>query len=136
MKVNFEIKENIYIQYNDTLYDLHNEYDFIKYIFDIEKNSVTLYFKSISSEEIILLKHSSIIYFNSFKKIENNSIVIEDSNTLANISFFESLDRDTNDSINIRKIPNVDDDIIYFFENEDFIRLKSKSIEFLSEDTK
>ena len=42
---NFEIKDNIYLNYQGVLYDLHNDYDFINYKENQENNSARLNWK-------------------------------------------------------------------------------------------
>ena len=124
MNINFSIEENIYIKsISDELFDLHNEYDFIKHEVSYMDKKVSLVWRNTEDKNILILEHINVDYL----VIDSNSLG-EDANTLSTVSYFSSKDRSTNDSITSNSIPDKDDDIIYYFENENFIRISCDKI--------
>ncbi len=130
MIANFEVEDIIYIKKDNLLYDIHNEYNFIRFDFNDEHGNVSLYWKSVSSNSILKIEHKNIKYYLFNKSFINAKPAKEDSKTISSITFYSSLDRKTNDHITDQKKPSEEDDIIYYFENEDFIRVGCKEIFF------
>lgn len=128
MEVNFIIEENIYLKSKEKLYDIHNEYDFIRLEFDNESNSLILYWKAIESDNKIKIHHRQLEYYYSSKSFTKAQPDLEDSRTISSITFFSSETRDIHDNITYQNTPNSTDDIIYLFENEDVIRVKCKEV--------
>ncbi len=120
MKTNFRIEENIYvIDTSGRMFDLHNDYDFMKADVNQEKKIATIVWKEVEGNNLIIIEHFYIQYL-----ILNCESLDEDSKTLSTISFFTSKMRDLNDNITSQEKPEEEDDIIYFFENENYIRIQ------------
>ena len=118
MKTNFE---GIHIY-------LHNNFDYFNFDYNIEKREIKLFFRIhigewVSETEIksLILKHKNVNYLKIIEQDENSKF--EDDCSLSEISFFPSTLRELNESIVPQKKPNEKDDILYFFENGQLIRI-------------
>lgn len=137
MITNFEIEENIGIRNGNTFFDLHNNYSFIKFDFREGEKEVILYWDKSdgkwAEQEVynhLKINHTEITYFEyGFLDNENTSFE-EDRKVLSTITFFPSNNRHDNNSYTTQVKPTMTDDIIYVFENGNFIRIKCKSILF------
>ena len=136
MKTNFSINNNLNININDLDFDLHNNFDFEKISFDKHSMEIILIWKKSTGRwandiifECLELKHSKITFFHCgyLEDIYSN----EDWNTLSTITYFPSNNRINNDYCTLQTIPFLDDDIIYTFENDSFIRIKCDKIDFV-----
>jgi hypothetical protein len=67
----------------------------------------------------------------SFLLINSETGISIEDKTLNSIGYFPSNERHINDSITNRNKPQKDDDIIYLFENEQFIRVNCFEIKLL-----
>ena len=128
MKTNFEIIENYGIKFEEKHIDLHNNFDYLNFYYNIEKREIELHFKKhvgkwISKTEInsLILKHKNVNYLKIIEQDENSKF--ENDTNLSEISFFPSAEREMNNSIITQSKPNEKDDILYFFENGQLIRI-------------
>ena len=134
MITNFEIVENYALSYEGPHMDLHNNFDFVGLNHDITNKVLRLLWVKtngdwVSEKEFntIELVHEGI----SFLLINSETGISIEDKTLNSIGYFPSNERHINDSITNRNKPQKDDDIIYLFENEQFIRVNCFEIKLL-----
>ena len=137
MIINFELEDNIAIKFNGRYIDLHNNFDFIGYKYDISFRQITLKWTKSKGDWVqenefnsLQLTHSNV----SFLTISYDNTQYEfpdDDKCLSFVSFFPSTDRATNNGFIEQVKPNETDDIIYSFETEHFIRIGCKKIELI-----
>ncbi|MBI3219260.1 MAG: hypothetical protein HYZ44_07090 [Bacteroidetes bacterium] len=134
MLTTFEIIDNYGIKTADHFFDLHNNYVFVSMEQLNETDEIVVLFKKSDGEwaaretvKEIRLKHRGVSYLNVQEK--DADAAPEDETCLSDITFFAREDRDTNDSLLIQTTPNVTDDILYFFQSGQLIRIGCESIE-------
>ncbi len=134
MKVNFDITDNHALNFNGRHIDLHNNFDFVGFDYNIANKQLKLsWTKSkgnwVYKDELnnLVLVHNSVTFLTITDQDENSSF--EDDSCLGEITFFPSTAREVNDSIVPQQKPNDGDDIIYFFENGQVIRIHCEQIE-------
>jgi hypothetical protein len=139
MTVNFEITDSNVVVHDGRRIDLHNNFDFIGYYYNIGERKLTLtWAKStgdwVTQEEFLKLKfvHYNAFYINI--SYDNKEYEFpNDDKCLSDISFFPSSDRQTNNAFLFQEQPKVGDDIIYIFETEHFIRVGCDNVELEAE---
>jgi hypothetical protein len=135
MEVNFKIEDNYALNYNGRHIDLHNNFDFVSYHYEIPERQLKLIWKKSSrvlDDELPVLEliHSDVFYLNiNYSKDE---AFPDDARCLGEISYFPSSERDVNDAFTSQTTPNDNDDIIYVFESGDFIRVGCSRIEIIA----
>jgi len=134
MKVNFDIKDNHAIEIAGRHIDLHNNFDFVGFDYNIVDREIKLHWKKSSGEWVdkkefssLVLIHKGVTFLKVIKQDEKSAY--EDNCCLGEITFFPSTARAVNDSISPQTKPNDGDDIIYFFENGQLIRIHCEQIE-------
>ena len=134
MIVNFDIENNYALIYEDKHIDLHNNFDFVGFEYNIKKKELRLtWTKSngdwVNNSEIgnLILIHSQIDYLTIIDRDENKAI--DDNSCLGEITYFPSTERQINDSFMSQARPNDEDDILYLFENGLLIRVHCDKIE-------
>jgi hypothetical protein len=134
MKVNFDIKDNQAIEIEGRHIDLHNNFDFVGFDYKIAEREIIIHWKKSSGEWVdknefssLVLTHKDVTYLKVIEQDENSTY--EDDCCLDVMSFFPSTAREINDSIVPQSRPNEGDDILYFFENGQRIRINCKQIE-------
>ena len=134
MKVNFDITDNHALNFNGRHIDLHNNFDFVGFDYNIANKQLKLsWTKSkgnwVYKDELnnLVLVHNSVTFLTITDQDENSSF--EDDSCLGEITVFPSTAREVNDSIVPQQKPNDGDDIIYFFENGQVIRIHCEQIE-------
>lgn len=134
MKVNFEIKDNHVIEIEGQLIDLHNNFDFVGFDYYIACREIKLHWKKSSGDWVdknefssLVLTHKDVTFLKVIEQDEKSTY--EDDSCLGEITFFPSTEREINDSIVPQPKPNDGDDILYFFENGQQIRIHCKEIE-------
>lgn len=133
MKTSFEIIENYGINFEGIHIDLHNNFDYSNFENNIEKREIKLYFRKSKGEwipinevESVILIHKNVNYLKIIEQDEHSKF--EDDCSLSEISFFPSTEREMNDSIIPQPKPNIKDDILYFFENGQLIRIHCEEV--------
>ena len=131
MKTNFELSDNIALTYDTQYFDLHNNFDFMKLEQNEINKSIKLYWKKNfgywnkeNNTEMIILEHTLVSHFEIFNSQNNQG----DENCLSEITFFPSTERDNISSFMNQTKPNIDDDILYFFDNGKIIRINCDEI--------
>ncbi len=135
MKTNFYIEDYIAVRNTKNYFDLHNNFDFIKFEYDIKQQELILYFEKSKEDwakneqfDFLILSHKNVNFYKLV--IVDKETSSEDRNTLSNITFVPSEEKNTDVLVDIIE-PQETDDILYTFENNSYIRISCKEI-FLS----
>ena len=135
MTSNFELEDSIALKFAGRYIDLHNNFDFIGYEYDISIRQIILKWTKSKGAWVIEGEFSTLglIHKNvSFLTISYDNLQYKypnDDKCLSFISFFPSSDRLTNSGFIDQFSPAENDDIIYSFETEHFIRIGCDKIE-------
>lgn len=134
MKVKFDIKDNHAIEISGRHIDLHNNFDFVGFDYNVADREIKLNWKKSSGDCVdknefssLVLTHKGVTFLKVIEQDEKSTY--EDDSCLGEITFFPSTEREINDSIVPQPKPNDGDDILYFFENGQQIRIQCKEIE-------
>ena len=136
MKVEFDIIDNHALSFEGHHIDLHNNFDFVGYDYNKAERQIKMNWKKSSGDWVrkyefssLILKHSAVTFL---KVIDQDQIGNgEESGCLGEISFFPSSEREVNDQLLPQSRPNEGDDIIYFFESGQCIRIHCEKIELI-----
>ena len=137
MVSNFELEDSIAIKFAGRYIDLHNNFDFISYEYDILSRQIILKWIKSKGDWVQHNEFSSLQFIHSnvsFLAISYNNMQYEfpdDDKCLSFISFFPSADRVTNNGWIEQPKPSEADDIIFSFETEHFIRIGCDKIELI-----
>jgi len=137
MTSNFQIEEHYALAFEGRHIDLHNNFDFIGYNYDITNRQITLKWTKSKGDWVkdnefanLQLIHSNVTYLTiSYDNKENE--YPDDDKCLSDVSFFPSEDRQTNNAVLLQEKPKNGDDIIYLFQTDHFIRIGCDKIELL-----
>jgi hypothetical protein len=134
MKVNFDIKDNHAIEIAGRHIDLHNNFVFVGFDYNVADREIKLHWKKSSGDWVdknefssLVLTHKGVTFLKVIEQDEKS--VYEDDCCLGEITFFPSTAREINDSIVPQPKPKDGDDILYFFENGQLIRIHCEQIE-------
>ena len=134
MKVNFDITDNHALNFEGRHIDLHNNFDFVGFDYNVVAREIKLNWKKSSGDWVdknelssLVLAHKAVTFLKVIDQDENSNY--DDDSCLGEITFFPSTAREINDSIVPQSKPNDGDDIIYFFENGQRIRIHCEQIE-------
>ena len=134
MKVNFDIKENHAIEIAGRHIDLHNNFDFVGFDYNVADREIKLHWKKTNGDWVdknefssLVLTHKGVTFLKVIEQDEKSTY--EDDSCLGEITFFPSTTREINDSIVSQTKPTDGDDILYFFENGQLIRIHCEQIE-------
>lgn len=134
MKVNFDITDNHALNFEGRHIDLHNNFDFIGLDYNVADREVKLVWTISKGDWVdknelssLVLSHKAVTFF---KVIDQDAkSTCDDDSYLGEITFFPSTTREINDSIIPQSKPKDEDDILYFFENGQRIRIHCEQIE-------
>jgi hypothetical protein len=133
MKVNFEIINNNALSFEGRHIDLHNNFDFVGFEYNIAEKEINLNWKKAIGDWIdknefsnLVLKHKSVTFLKVIDQDENSNY--ENDSCLGEITFFPSTAREINDSQIPQSKPKEGDDLLYFFENGQVIRIQSEEV--------
>jgi len=137
MTTNFEIEGNYAVRQDGRMYDLHNNFDVASFHYETSAREFKIIWKKSKGdwikpdddpEELVILhKEVSFLLITDMDKERDES----NDTCLRDITFFASSHRNMNDSLVIQEKPNADDDLLYFFENEQIIRVGCASAKLL-----
>ncbi|GAA0871983.1 hypothetical protein GCM10009117_11290 [Gangjinia marincola] len=134
MKTNFEIDENSGVKYDGIHIDLHNNFE-LK-LKETDGKNILIEFLKLNDDWVhenefakLTFVHKNISY--EFFENGNNDEYPEDENTLSVIGYFPKSMRNINDGFMQRNKPEIDDDIIYIFQNDKTIRIGCDEIELI-----
>ncbi len=137
MKSNFKIEDNYALTYEGRHIDLHNNFNFSGYDYDIFKRRIILKWIKAKGDWVkenefgnLLLIHTNVTYI-AISYDNKNYEFPDDDTCLSDVSFFPLEDRQTNDSVVVQENPLPTDDIIYSFQSEHFIRIGCEKIELI-----
>jgi hypothetical protein len=133
MKANFKIENFRDILFEGKYFDLHNNFKFESFHYDLESAQVTLeWVKDIgnwipdSEFETVTITHTGVLYFKVLPTSENASLY--DRQTLSEVTFFPSSERDEMEQFLNQMEPDEDDDIIYTFIGEQILRIGCENV--------
>ena len=134
MKVNFDITDNHALTFEGRYIDLHNNFDFVGFDYNVADREIKLNWKKSSGEWVdknelssLVLTHNSVTFLKVIDQDEKSTY--DDDSCLGEITFFPSTEREINDSIVPQSKPNEGDDIVYMFENGQRIRIHCEQVE-------
>lgn len=134
MNVNFEITDNHALTFEGRHIDLHNCFDFVGFEYDVAERAMKLSWKKskgnwVDKNELagLVLAHKAVTYLRVID--EDGHDYYEDGSCLGEITYFPSAERETNDCFMWHSKPNDGDDILYFFESGQKIRIHCEQIE-------
>ena len=134
MKVNFDITDNHALSFEGQYIDLHNNFDFVGFDYNVADREIKLNWKKSSGDWVgknelssLVLAHKSVTFLKVIEQDEKSNY--DDDSCLGEITFFPSTAREINDSIVSQLKPNDGDDILYIFENGQRIRIHCEQIE-------
>jgi hypothetical protein len=134
MKVNFDITDNHALNFEGRHIDLHNNFDFVGFDYNVVGREIKLNWEKSSGDWVdknelssLVLAHKAVTFLKVIDQDENSNY--DNDSCLGEITFFPSTAREINDSIVPQSKPNDGDDIIYFFENGQRIRIHCEQIE-------
>ncbi len=131
MKTNFELIFNDTFQYEGMEIDFYNDFDFNGFDLNINDQVFNMYLHcsenkhKYSNQFGLTLIHRNIKYIQIIGEDFDN----DNAKALCQSTYFPSSARNENEGFTHRAIPNEDDDIIYFFDNGQIIRIQAKEIE-------
>lgn len=134
MKVNFDIIENYALGHEGQHIDLHNNFDFVNFDYNIVDREITLTWKKSRIEEgnknepeDLVLLHKEVDYLAIADQNQKDSF--NDNTCLGEVTFSPLADRWINKDIYPQSKPNNGDDILYLFEDGKVIRICCGQIE-------
>lgn len=134
MKVNFDITDNYALTYAGRHIDLHNNFDFVGFDYNVADKIIKLYWEKSNGDWVdknefsrLVLAHSAVNFLKVIDQDENSTY--DDDSCLGELTFFPSTMREINDCIVPQSKPNDGDDILYLFENGQRIRIHCEQIE-------
>ena len=134
MKVNFDITDNYALNFEGRHFDLHNNFDFVGFDYNVVEREIKLNWKKSNGDWVdknelsnLVLVHRAVTFLKVIAQDEKSNY--DDDSCLGEITFFPSTAREINDSIVPQSKPNDGDDILYFFENGQRIRIHCEQIE-------
>ncbi len=134
MLTNFTIEANCALNYEGRYVDLHNNFDFVSFDYNVAEKQIRLRWKKssgpwVNKDDIssVVLIHKDVDYLLVVEQAENSPY--EEDSGIGEISFVPSTLRTLNDLIVPQSNPKEEDDILYLFENGQRIRVHCKQIE-------
>lgn len=137
MKVNFQLIENYALNCENRHIDLHNNFNFIHFEFNIETMTLVLKWVKSASDWVqedelphFTLLHKNVSYLTVSPR--DPEMPLSEDSCLSNVTFFPSSSRDISDCIFDKSFPNEDDDILYMFQSGQVIRVHCEEIELIT----
>ncbi len=134
MKVKFDIKDNHANEIAGRHIDLNNNFDFVGFDYNVADREIKLHWKKSNGDWLdknecssLVLTHKEVTFLRVIEQ-DKKSTYAEDS-CLGEITFFPSTEREINNSIVSEPKPTDGDDILYFFENGQLIRIHCEQLE-------
>lgn len=137
MIVNFEIENHHALIYRGSHIDIHNNFDFSGFSYEPDNRQLNLTFIKSNGDWVkndkyktLTLVHTNVFFFKIVYDNKERNFTADDK-CVSDITFFPSNDREVNDRITMQGKPDEDDDIIYMFQSDYFIRVGCNKIELL-----
>ena len=136
MRCNFKIISFRDVEIDGRLIDLHNNFHFVGFAYDVSLDTFVINFKKgigtwIPEDELEAVKflHRKISFLNIHSITEN--AYPEDAKTLSEITFYPSSERNENNNFMERNTPDPADDLIYSFLQGKLIRINCEEVTLL-----
>ena len=130
---NFEIKDNYAVVFRKRHIDLHNNFKFDCFIYETAKQQFTMkWIRSmgdwVKEDEIawLTLIHYHVSYLRLNEMDDQSQL---GDFCLGELTFFPSSQREINTDLLLQANPDSNDDILYYFENGQYIRICCEIIE-------
>jgi hypothetical protein len=140
MKTNFELVSNTTLTYGDHNLDVRDGFDMVSFEYSPRKRKLTITLNNIledGTHDLSLgfrLVHLKVSYLSISQGDADSNIANE--TFISEITYSPSDLRDMTNSIINQTLPEKSDDIIYFFDNGNFIRVECEEIELIPLDEK
>jgi hypothetical protein len=136
MRCNFRIISFRDVEIEGRLIDLHNNFHFMGFAYDVSLGTFVINFRKGTGTwiqkdepETVQFFHSEISLLNIQKVGENE--YPEDAKTLSEITFYPSSERNENDNFMERSSPEPGDDLLYSFLQGSLIRINCEEVTLL-----
>jgi predicted flavoprotein YhiN len=133
MRVNFKIEDFRDILFDGSRIDLHNNFLFKGFNYDLVNRQVILHWSKgigdwipVTEFETVTITHFGVSYFIVLQTSVNLSI--DDQRTLSEVSFFPSSEREEMEQCLDKMQPDENDDIIYTFIGEQVLRIGCEDV--------
>ena len=134
MKSNFKIIENYALELNGKHLDLHNNFDFAGFSFDVRSRQLLL--KWMNSEERWVPAGNPqglelTVNEVSFLRVtpRANEFPFTEDTCLMDITYYPSSERQEDENVIWQELPNPNDDLILRFQSGQIIRVKGENIQ-------
>lgn len=134
MKINFKLIGNHSIKLEEHEIDLRDDFELEYFHYDVLRKEIRLHWKKaegswVKSKEIsrLTILHKDVCFFSAEGQDEMSDI--QSDSQLSELTFFPASLREMNESISPQEQPHKGDDILYFFENGQLIKIHCKEIE-------
>ena len=134
--MNFQIKNFIETQFSDLLIDLHNNFDFSNFFYDVDNHSLLLSWKKTVGDRVFEGGPSSLVF--AHKNVNYLSVIPRDKEVptsedscLEDITYFSKTNRENHGFLLDQSVPEQDDDIIFIFQGGQKIRVNCDEIELI-----
>jgi hypothetical protein len=132
MITNFKIISFTEIEFNGKELDLHNNYSFVSVSTNEIENQVIIHFEKAKGNWVPANEFQRLTFTLStihyLKLIDPEPACISDDSCLAEITFFNSVDREENYAFTNQLFPHPGDDIIFTFESDRVIRVNCEEV--------
>lgn len=138
MRVNFQIGSSDELKLSGRSIDLHNNFDFLGFEYRTDDMSAILRWRKTDGEWVrpdelqsVTIEHRSV----SFMKVTERDpdLPPTEDGCLSSVTYYPSSDREGNDGICERVLPEDHDDIVYTFQSGQTIRIGCKEIKLSTE---
>ena len=133
MKANFILYQNYAIHFDNKHLDLHNNFDFEEFFYNIEKRQLTLHWKGVKADWVPADNPSKLIitiYEVGFLKIvpRDNEMPFSEDTCLNDLTYYSSSEREEDECVYGQEKPTENDDIIFKFQSGQIIRAKGSEV--------
>lgn len=133
MTANFILYQNHAIHFDNKHLDLHNDFDFKGFSYNIERRQLSLNWKGTNAGWVADGNPSKVvitIYEVEFLKIapRDNEMPFSEDTCLSDLTYYSSSERDQDECVYEQEKPTENDDIIFKFQSGQVIRAKGSEI--------
>ena len=133
MTANFILYQNHAIHFDNKHLDLHNNFDFEEFSYNIERRQLRLKWKGTKADWVPDDNPSKVvitIYEVEFLKIvpRANEMPFSEDTCLSDLTYYSSCERNQDECVYEQKTPTENDDIIFKFQSGQVIRTKGSEI--------
>ena len=133
MTANFILYRNYAIHFEDKYLDLHNNFDFEGFSYNVKQRALTLNWKGAEASWIPVDNPSQLTITISdveFLRVtpRDSEVPFSEDTCLMDWTYYSSLERDEEDCVCDQEKPTENDDIIFKFQSGQTIRAKGSSL--------